>query len=300
VYVLTPGSGAVYEIATTKLAVARRAQVARQAVSMRLAPGGQALWVLCRSPRQLVRLPLERFRAEKPIPLGGDPFDFDIAPEGEAAVVSYGQAGWIAGIDLARRASQSFNFGKILSLARFRSDGKAILVGNAQDRQLAVLDVKTGRTVVHLPLAVRPDNFCFKSDGGQLFITGEGMDAVAVVYPFSTEVAETVLAGHAPGAMAECAGEDADYLLAANAQTGEVTILDIETRRVIAVVGVGDSPGFIDVTPDKQYALVLNRRSGDMAVIRLAAIAANRTKSAPLFTMIPVGSKPVAAAVRGV
>jgi hypothetical protein len=37
-----------------------------------------------------------------------------------------------------------------------------------------------------------------------------------------------------------------------------------------------------------------------MAVIRIAAIAAKRTKSAPLFTMIPVGSKPVCAVVRGV
>ena len=53
--------------------------------------------------------------------------------------------------------------------------------------------------VVRLPLAVRPDNMCLGGGGGQLFITGEGMDAVVAVYPYQTQVAATLLAGHAPG-----------------------------------------------------------------------------------------------------
>jgi len=51
------------------------------------------------------------------------------------------------------------------------------------------------------------------------------------------------------------------------------------------------------VTPDQEYALVLNRASADMAVIRISAITVGRAKSAPLFTMIPVGSRPVDAVV---
>jgi DNA-binding beta-propeller fold protein YncE len=69
------------------------------------------------------------------------------------------------------------------------------------------------------------------------------------------------------------------------------------------VTAVGADPGFITVTPDGNFALVLNRASGDMAVIRAGAIvaeAAGRLKSAPLYTMIPVGSRPVSAAVKPV
>ena len=59
------------------------------------------------------------------------------------------------------------------------------------------------RVIANLPLAVRPDNLCFNEDGGQLFITGEGRDAVVVIFPYYVpQVAETVLAGHAPAAMA--------------------------------------------------------------------------------------------------
>ena len=76
-----------------------------------------------------------------------------------------------------------------------------------------------------------------------------------------------------------------------------MTILDVETMGVIAVTAVGTEPCFIAITPDQSYALVLNHQSGDMALIRLEAIAFKRSKSAPLFTMIPVGTGPLAAAV---
>jgi YVTN family beta-propeller protein len=145
---------------------------------------------------------------------------------------------------------------------------------------------------------VRPDNFCFNADGGQLFVTGDGLDAVVVVYPYHTpQVAETVLAGRGPGPMAS-SDTRPPYLFISNPPSGEVTIMNVTTRRVVAVAAVGGEPGFVAVTPDQQYALVLNRTSGDMGVLRIHPNIANRWKSAGLFTMIPVGSKPVCAAIR--
>jgi len=155
--------------------------------------------------------------------------------------------------------------------------------------------------MVNLPLAVRPDHLCFNADGGQLFVTGDGMDAVVVVYPYYTpQIGETVLAGHSTGAMAASASPG--YLFVANPQSGDVSILDIETRQVVAVTPVGTEPAYITITPDDQYALVLNQSSGDMAVIRIPNVtrAVNeqrRWKKGPLFMLIPVGSKPVSAAI---
>ncbi|MGH9667299.1 MAG: YncE family protein, partial [Bryobacteraceae bacterium] len=156
----------------------------------------------------------------------------------------------------------------------------------------------------HLPLAVRPDNLCFGGGGGQIFVTGDGMDAVVIVYPYQTEVAKTVLAGRAPGPMA--ASSSPDYLFVTNPDSGDVTVLNIQTARVMVVASVGAQPGYIVITPNNEYALVLNRGSGDMAVLWIEAITAierstlSRYKSAGLFTLIPVGSMPVSAVVRAV
>jgi len=127
-----------------------------------------------------------------------------------------------------------------------------------------------------------------------------------VVFPYYTPyVAETVLAGHAPAAMASTFSVPPwvpQYLFVANPKSGDVSILDITARSVIAVTPVGAEPGQIILTPDDQYALVLNQGSGDMAVLRLANImrAASdfrRSRKGPIFMMIPVGSKPVSAAI---
>ena len=310
VYALTPADATVHEIAAGELRFRRSFQASRAAISMRVAPDGSAIWLLSRDPRELVRLSLNRFRADERIGLPADPFDFDIASNGSMAAVSFGPDASIAFVDLTwRRLARQVKLGGATGILRFRSDDRCVLAANLGQRMLSVIEAPGGRVITHLPLAVRPDNFCVKADGGQLFITGDGMDAVVVVYPHRTpQVAETVLAARAPGAMAASGattGPDGssipDYLFIASPQSGDVSIMNIENRKVIAVAAVGSEPAFLTITPDQQYALVLNRRSGDMAVIRVASIVPRRARiPSPLYTMIPVGSKPVSAAVHAV
>jgi hypothetical protein len=68
-------------------------------------------------------------------------------------------------------------------------------------------------------------------------------------------------------------------------------------------------PSRIAITPDQQYALVLNEGSGDLAVIRIPAIGNMRAKAGTLpsgiitlrgvslFAMIPIGQRPTDLAV---
>jgi DNA-binding beta-propeller fold protein YncE len=121
------------------------------------------------------------------------------------------------------------------------------------------------------------------------------MDAVVVVFPFTTEVGETLLAGKSPGAMA--VSTQPEYLFVANPAENGVTILDVNSRKLVGIASVGQEPGAILFTPDSHYVLVLNRKSGDVAVIRMELIRGQRNKTAPLFTMIPVGSRPVSGTI---
>ena len=296
VYALTPRTGTIHEISTQTMKVSRKVQAAPTAMAMRIAPDGSALWVLSQDSRKLVRVAVESFLPDAQVALPLEPTDFDLSNSTGLSAISYGNAGSVGLVDLTSRSVAGLvRIGSSVGNVRFRQDGKALLIANTGDRMLSVLETPGGKVIANLPLAVRPDNLCFNPDGGQLFITGEGMDVVVVVFPYRIpEVKETVLAGRAPGAM--CASEQ--FLFIANPTAGNVSILDIKTRKVIAVTAVGSEPSFIAMTPGDQYALVLNRKSGDMAVIRLGAIKNERNKSAALFTMIPVGSKPVSAVVR--
>jgi YVTN family beta-propeller protein len=298
VYALTPQDGTLYEIEIDRLAVRRKASFGGEAVTARMFGKEPCLYVLCREPRALVAFAPETLALKWRVTLPEEPVDFDIDNDGNAAV-SFGLAGKLGIIDARTRRLAVMDAGGPVGTTRFRPDGAILLTADQPRRMLLVHDVARRRLAVRLPLSLEPQNFCMSADRGQLFITGPGLDAVVIVYPYQTEVAETVLAGHSPGAMAASSTQP-PYLFVANPGSGEVTILNVTNRRVIAVASVGADPGYITITPDNQYALVLNRKSGDLAVLLIRDNLANRQRYAGLFTMIPVGSKPVSAVVRAV
>ena len=297
VFVLAPQSGTVYEIDAVSLAIGRTARAGSQAADMRISPRGDALWVLYRDPAALVEMPLNSLRPGRRIRLSAPPDDFDLSSENRAAIASRQDRSIAMASLTSATIERTIAAGAEPSIVRFQSDGKQLIAGSRPDRSVTMFDVSTGKTVVRLPLPLEPRHFCFNSDGGQLFISGDGMDAVVIVYPYRTEVAETILAGHAPGVMA-ITDTSPSYLLVANPETSDITVFDVDSRKLVAVVQVGRQPGSILITPDNQYVLVLNEESGDLAVIRIFSLAGRyRYKPAPLFTMIPVGERPVSAAV---
>lgn len=281
-YALAPGSRSAEEIDYRERKRVRSIKLGGEPVAARESQG--VLWCLLRGSQPQIA-PLEG----RGIPLPAQPIDFDVSSKAPLACATLAN-GTVVFADLAaRRALPPVTLGDGLGQVRFRSDGKLVLVAERARKQLTVLDAATHATVTELPLALSPDQLCY-DNGGQLFVTGEGRDAVVIAYPYSTEIAQTALSGRKPGVMA--VSMEPPYLFVANPQAGSVSVFDMATQKVVAVIGVGMEPGEIAVTPDRQYALVLNRASGDMAVIRIAAITGGRNKSAPLFTMIPVGTRP--------
>jgi YVTN family beta-propeller protein len=299
VYALGTGNGALYEIDPAQLAFRRKVTLTTDLVDLQLSDNGE-LWALSREPQRLLLLDPATLRPTRQVTLPAEPVSLCLAQREPWALVTYEKHPPTLIHRTECRISAQFALPHPPTLAAFLSHGRAIVFAARQAQLLSLYELPSLRHLTHLPLALQPEQFCFKPDGGQLFITGRGLDAVVVVYPYRGEVAETVLAGRAPGAMTAASTPDVDFLFVASPTRNDVSILDIVTHKTIAVVSVGQDPGFLTVTPDNQYVLVLNRMSGDMAVLRIKSIVPNRNKTAPLFTMIPVGSRPVQAVVRAV
>jgi YVTN family beta-propeller protein len=303
VYAVSTEGAAIQEIHTANLSLGRQLRLSARPDLVRFSRDYPSLWALCRDQHKLIRIGLEPFRAEGECRMPGPIEDFDMGPSepvsSNLAAVSHGAGGRVSLVDLSNgRIRKVIETGGDAGKVRFRKDGKLLMVANRKERQLVMYSMEKDKVMVRLPLPVRPDRFCFKQDGGQLFVSGEGLDALAIVYPYQTEVAGTILAGHDPGFAA--ASATPDYLFVTNPPSGDVTIIDIQTQKVMAVAATGKDPCFVAVTPGNEFALVLNRGSGNMAVLHIGTLAANRTKSAPLFTVVPVGSGPVSAVVRPV
>lgn len=300
VYALTPENGTVHEISATRLDRKRWTAVCRSAVEMH-SVSADAIWILGREPWELIELDVEKMEARRRIPMPHPVADFDLAEGQPRAVVSFADQGQLGNVDLSTGKIQIVDAGSPIRRVRFRKDGRQWIAAHRDQKLLTIVDAASGRIVVRLPLAMIPENLCFKTDGGELYVTGAGSDAVAIVYPYSTEVAETILGGHTPGPMA-CLPKtrnSPEFLFVTNPRSRQVTIFNIEDRKIAAVVQVGSEPNHVTITPDSTFALVLNRASGDMAILT-RSVARKRAFPATLLTVVPVGSKPVDAVVQGV
>ena len=296
---LLPSRGTVIAIDSEAAAVRQKVRVADESLAMRLDDDGKRVWILNKSPNTLVAVDLATFRIGARVRLPATPSSLDFRYR--TGAVSLPSQNTIAIIE-GDRISRFISVGITPEMVCFRPDGKMVIAGDHEGQMLAFGDPASGQLLVKLPLPLKPRRYCYNADGGQLFITGEGMDAVSIVSPYQTEVAETVLAGNSPAGMAapKPDGTVPEYLFVTNSGSGDLTVIDIYSRKVIARIAVGQDPQDVIISPDNQYALVLNRRSGDIAVIRVPAIGAwgnHHNKTAPLFTMIPVGTRPVSATI---
>lgn len=292
--ILTPSTGTVHLLDAQFRPVASR-QLAPTLTQIRAHTSGQIAAISAASG-QLILADARTLAPKQRFQLAGDPSDLDISADGSIAV-SLGNSGFI---DLwsPDGGHHSAKLGGDTGLVRFRSDGKLLLVARPGAHAITALNVPDLQVLAELPLAMEPRNFCFSPDGGQLFVTGPGMDGIAIVFPYNTlEVEQTILSGPAPGCMG-CAAQPL-YLFVASRRGPELTVLDAESRKVIGLVEVGLDPRFITVTPDNNYALILDEGSSDLAVIRIPDIRRNhgRKNGVALFRLINVGDKPVHAAV---
>jgi YVTN family beta-propeller protein len=302
VYALVPDTGEVARIGTQTLAVEGRVRLHGRGVWMRLAPDGGALWVACEDGK-VVRVELDKLTVSGQWQLGGAPAALDVsvgeaARKAEIAALALGREVVLLrpGSAKAERMDPGGS-AKDLGLVTFRKDGRSLMAADRETGELWVFDLASRKVVVRLALGLRPRHYCVKPDGGEVHLTGEGSDALVTVFPYLTEVRGTVLAGRSPGFVAV---SPANQILVANPESNDVTIVNGRNQRVLGVAPVGREPCSIAVTPDSAFALVLNRLSGDVSVLRLGNLEARRPSAAPAapaLTMIPVGSRPVSVAI---
>lgn len=282
----------ILEIDVDRFRVAGKIGLPGKPVAARFLPDGRGAIVLTNDPGALLGIDLTNRRVAAHLPLPGVPADVDL--NGNLAAITIPSRNAVVRVGISASGPLAFTLagttdaGVPCNALRFRRDGKTILAGAAAAREIVAVDGQSGELLARLSLPVSPSRFCFNPDGGQMFVTGTGEDALAIVSPFQNEVDETILAGHTPYAMA--VSDRWNLLFVTNRESGDLTILDIETRGVSASVHVGENPGEVLLTPDGEYALVLDPRSGNVSVVRITTVLDRKNKTKPLFTVFPTAA----------
>ena len=129
---------------------------------------------------------------------------------------------------------------------------------------------------------------------GVVFRQGCNFDGntFSIVETYTNEVSGSYLIGRNP--VRGLVTSDNLLLYVSNFGSDNVSVYAIDEGRVIGSVGVGSRPDGLALTPNEDHLLVVDTKSGDVAVIRTTKTRDNSKISAEraLVTMIPVGNQP--------
>ncbi len=302
VFATCPDARLICEIDPARLTLTGRMTLPGRIVSAAVSPNASFLIVTTDRPDALHIIDANTRRIARTVALPDTPVGMDIS-EGLAAINLAGNA--VVRVSLPEgKALGSTDLGLRGGIVRIRPDGKSILIGADGQNQIVTVDAATGTLLARLPLAFAPTHFCFSADnGGQMFVTGTGDDSIIIVSPYQNEVDQTMVSAHKPYGMAVTAVQDRNLLCVTNAGSGDLTIFDIDTRGLASFVHIGGNPGEILITPDAAYALVIDRDSGDVSVVRMSVALNHKAGSLtlqetkPLFTVFPTGTGPQSAEI---
>jgi len=299
VFATCPDAHTLFEIDAQNFRIAGKTTLPGRIAGVSVLPNASRIAVVVEQPPALCLVDPATRKIVKRIPLPAVPAGIDVSNNLAAVATATGivrvalPSGAIAGAtDLGLRPG----------VFRLHDDAKLILVGAADRPEIVTLASVSGALMARLPLAFTPARFCFNSDRGQMFVTGNSGDEIVIVSPYQNEVDQTIVGGRTPFGMAVGAFAGRNLLFVTNPASGNVTVFDIDTRGHAASVHVGGKPGDVLLTPGGDYALVVDQDNGDVAVIRVPTLLNREATRAdpvarPIFTIFHTGSEPQSAAL---
>ncbi|GIV16058.1 MAG: phosphoesterase [Armatimonadota bacterium] len=260
-------------------------------VDMALSPDGRTLYV--KDNRGIVVLDVEtwKVRQELPVGRGGSSMQgIAVSPDGkrvylsnaasqllEATVQTNGSLQWSRRMDMSQPAvgGESYPCGIALS-----ADGNTAYVALSRNNSLAVVDLQEDKVVTQIPVGVAPFAVKVSADGRRAYVSNWG--------------------GRHPRTGEKTAPSSGTLALIDTrgvASSGTVSVVDLQTRTVIAEIEVGLQPSGLALDGVHNRLYVANANSDTVSVIDTASLQVVETISVRPDASLPFGSMPNALAL---
>ncbi|MFZ4779269.1 MAG: cell surface protein, partial [Terrimicrobiaceae bacterium] len=166
-------------------------------------------------------------------------------------------------------------------------DGKRLYVAEVTAKQVATVDLESGRPTNSWKLPQEPSGLAIAPDGSRLFVTAG--DSEGKVYPIDLKkntIMAPIAAGHTP--MSPVISPDGKTLYVCNRFQNEVQVIDLVSGKTTAHIGVTREPVAAVLSLDGKSLFVANH---------LPAGAANVDRMTSAIDVIDTASGKVAASI---
>jgi len=143
-------------------------------------------------------------------------------------------------------------------------DGKTLCVANTDAKQVAIVDIASGKVTTSIAMPAVPTGLVLSPDGNTLYVTcAAPQGTVAVVDIKTAKVVDSIAAGH--WAIGPAVSPDGKTIYVCNRFNNNVSVIDLESKKELARVAVIREPTAAAITPDGKTVFVANHLPLDPA-----------------------------------
>lgn len=232
--------------------------------------------------------------------LGDFPTSLAISPNAKFIYVTNSGSGTVSVINTATNqvSPTSINIGPAAypQVVTFTPDGLFAYVGNHSANSISFVSTSKNQVVGSLlTQGIGPDGISITPDGKKAYVENWGTNGdgttVSVIQTYMPKVVKTITVG--PGPSRSAITPDGNYLFVplqgatppSPPSSKTVVVIDTRTDTVIGKpILVGNSPGYVAITPNGKYAYVANGDDNTVSVIDVARA------TGPFYTFRDLGT----------
>jgi YVTN family beta-propeller protein len=313
VYVVNTGSESVSVIDAVTNRVTATIGVYRAPDSMSVDDAGERGYVANAGSNSVSVIDLARHREIGAVGVGESPGVVRVSPDGATLVVTNREGGSVSVVDARQMRVRTVLSGcPQASDAVILPDSSKAFVACAGGHQVMAIGLalaksqnsvdqnpadRADRLLALLDVGPTPVHLAMKPDGGEIFVSNFGDDTISEIATGANEVGGAYVVGAAP--LGGIVTADNATLWVSNSGDNTVAAYSIDDGKLINTVDVGDGPGPLALTGNGFLLLAVDRRAGDVSVVRtISYTAKGQPITGSLFTVLSAGRHPNAIAVK--
>ena len=257
--------------------------------SIAITPDGQAAWFTdFTSEGTLTPITLSTDSLGGAIPVGSDPNEVAITPNGSEAYVTNTGSNTVTPINLLTDTPGSaVPVGHEPIGVAISPDGTRAYVANYGSSTVTPINLLTNTPGSEIPVGEKPIGIAITPDGTTAYVANSGSGTVSPITLATNAAGTPIAVGSGPAVIAITPDGTTAYVT--NKRSNSVTPISLATDTAKTDIPVGEAPIGIAITPDQATAYVTNSASNTVTPINLAS----ETADAP----ISVGTRPDALAI---
>jgi YVTN family beta-propeller protein len=201
------------------------------------------------------------------IPVGGDPTDIAVLPNGRFAYIGNQAVQYVTVVDVQNRSVVTrVTCGTNPYMLAPKPDGQYVYAANERNDNVSVIRTSDNTVVATVPVGATPHRLCFSPDGSRCYVTNMDGNTVSVIRTSDNTVVATVPVGSNPHDV-DCT-TDGQYVYAANTDASTLTKIRTSDNTVVRTVNLSFGPHRVRAIPGAGYVYATEHLGTRIAVVR--------------------------------